>query len=70
MVVDPVCKKEVDEKAAPGGKARLWDKVFYFCSADCRKVFQRDPQKYAPDAVEAGGGPGYDKSKASEMWRI
>jgi YHS domain-containing protein len=60
MVVDPVCRKEVDEKSATGGKARIWDKVFYFCSADCRTAFRRDPQKYAPETKE-GRGPEYGK---------
>ena len=36
MANDPVCKKEVDEKAALGGKARFLGEVFYFCSKSCR----------------------------------
>ncbi len=46
MVTDPVCTKEVDEKDAPGGKARFWGQIFYFCGKKCRATFQRDPQKY------------------------
>jgi YHS domain-containing protein len=61
MVVDPVCKKEVDEKAAPGGKARFWGKVFFFCDKKCRGNFQRDPQKYVPKTEE-----GKDKDKEKE----
>jgi Cu+-exporting ATPase len=61
MMVDPVCKKEVDEKAAPGGKARFWGKVFFFCDKKCRATFQRDPQKYIPDKDKEGEKePGYD----------
>lgn len=41
MAKDPVYKKEVDEKAALGGKARFLGKVFYFCSKTCRAAFQR-----------------------------
>ncbi len=59
MVFDPVCKKEVDEKTAPGGRARFWGKVFYFCMPNCRAVFQRDPQKYVPKTEEEKE-PGYD----------
>ncbi|MBI4529367.1 MAG: YHS domain-containing protein [Deltaproteobacteria bacterium] len=58
MVVDPVCKKEVDEKAASGGKARFWGQVFFFCTPKCRASFQRDPQKYVPESGETE--PGYD----------
>ncbi|MFQ5852257.1 MAG: YHS domain-containing protein [Candidatus Binatia bacterium] len=68
MAVDPVCKKEVDEKAPSGGKVNYWGTVFYFCSASCRTSFRREPQKYAPETAE-GRGPGYDKAKASETWR-
>lgn len=62
MVVDPVCKKEVDEQAAPGGKARFWGKVFFFCDKKCRATFQRDPQKYVTEKGEKGEEkePGYD----------
>jgi len=60
MVVDPVCKKEVDEKSAEGGKARFWGQVFYFCTKKCRASFQRDPQKYLPEQKEEEKEPGYD----------
>ncbi len=60
MVADPVCKKEVDEKAPPGGKVRYWGKTFYFCDASCRNAFRREPPKYAPETAE-GRGPSYPK---------
>lgn len=50
MVIDPVCEKEVDEKDAPGGRARFSGRFFYFCERKCRAAFQEDPQKY----VEVG----------------
>ena len=59
MVVDPVCKKGVDENAAPGGNARFRGKVLYFCDKSCRATFQRNPQKYLPDNGEEKE-PGYD----------
>src|SRR3990170_3173123 len=46
MVVDPVCKKEVDEKTALGGKARFWGKVFFFCDKKCRATFQRHQKMF------------------------
>ena len=48
MATDPVCRKEVDEENAPGGKVHYWNNVLYFCSENCRKAFRREPQKYAP----------------------
>ncbi|MBI4529360.1 MAG: YHS domain-containing protein [Deltaproteobacteria bacterium] len=68
MSIDPVCKKEVDEKNAPGGKVRYWGEVFHFCSEECRKAFRRQPHEYAPEIAE-GRGPGYDKARTSETWR-
>ena len=68
MATDPVCKKEVDEKNAPGGKVHYWDKVFYFCAEECRKTFRREPQKYAPETGE-GRGPEYDNVTVTSGWR-
>ena len=59
MVIDPVCKKEIDENTAAGGKARFWGKVFFFCDKKCRGLFQRDPQKYV-SKDEKENEPGYD----------
>jgi len=61
MAVDPVCKKEVDDKTAPGGKARFWGQVFYFCDRKCRGSFQRDPQKYV--SKEACSHPSQSKAR-------
>ena len=52
MIVDPVCKKEVDENAAPGGTARFRGEVYYFCDKSCRGAFQRSPQKFLPEREE------------------
>ena len=43
MVIDPVCKMEVDEASPPGGKAEYKDQTYYFCAPGCKKVFERDP---------------------------
>lgn len=67
MAIDPVCKKEIDEKAPPGGKVHYWDKVFYFCTEDCRKAFRRAPQKYAPETAEEKA-PGSTYTKRPDDW--
>ncbi len=69
MAVDPVCRKEVDDKAPSGGKINYWGNFFYFCSEECRKKFRRQPLDYAPEAA-AGRGPEYDKTKTNESWRV
>lgn len=45
MVKDPVCGMEFDPKSA-GGKSEYQGKTYYFCSAGCKKDFDKKPQKY------------------------
>lgn len=46
MMRDPVCGMKVDEK-----RTKLTSehegKTFYFCSAQCKQTFDKDPHKYA-----------------------
>ena len=45
MVIEPVCKMEVDpEKAA--AKAEYQGQTYYFCAPGCKSAFERDPEKY------------------------
>ncbi len=46
MAVDPVCKMQVDEKKPPGGKSAYKGQNYYFCAPGCKRVFDRDPEKY------------------------
>lgn len=46
MAVDPVCKMDVEEKNPPGGKAEYKGQTYYFCAPGCKKVFEREPEKY------------------------
>ena len=45
MAVDPVCKMEVDEKAA-AAISEYKGKNYYFCAPGCKKAFDADPEKY------------------------
>ncbi len=45
MVKDPVCGMEIDPKTA-AGKSEYQGQTYYFCSAGCKKAFDKDPQKY------------------------
>jgi len=45
MVIDPVCGMQIDEKKVTQ-KSFYNGKVYYFCSATCKKEFDRDPEKY------------------------
>ena len=45
MVIDPVCKMQIDEKKA-AGKSDYNGKTYYFCAAICKTKFDKEPQKY------------------------
>ncbi len=46
MAIDPICKMKVDEKKAKF-KSEHQGKMYYFCSAQCKKEFDKNPKKYA-----------------------
>jgi YHS domain-containing protein len=48
-VKDPVCGMEIDPKAA-AGTSKYEGVTYHFCSAACRKTFDRSPDKYAKKA--------------------
>ena len=45
MLKDPVCDMDVDPKTA-AGKSEYQAQTYYFCSVDCKKAFDKEPQKY------------------------
>ncbi len=45
MVKDPVCKMEVDEQTAKH-RVEYKGKTYFFCSADCKKAFEENPEEY------------------------
>jgi YHS domain-containing protein len=55
MVKDPVCGMEIDPKTA-AGKSEYQGQTYYFCSAGCKKSFDKEPQKYAAKANSSSKG--------------
>ena len=45
MVIDPVCKMEVEESTA-AATSEYKGKKYYFCAVGCKKAFDEDPEKY------------------------
>jgi YHS domain-containing protein len=45
MVLDVVCKMEIDEKTAKW-KSEYKGKTYYFCAPMCKQKFDRNPEKY------------------------
>jgi YHS domain-containing protein len=49
MAIDPVCGIPVDERVFPPTEqytAQYGGQTFYFCSEDCKEVFEDSPQQY------------------------
>ncbi len=46
MQKDPVCGIFVDTQKAPASTS-YQGKTFYFCSLDCKKKFDQNPQQFA-----------------------
>ncbi len=46
MAKDPVCGTDVDERYA-AAVTEYQGQTYYFCSPDCKRVFDQEPQKYA-----------------------
>lgn len=49
MAKDPVCGMDVDPKQA-AGKSDYQGQTYYFCSAGCKKAFDKEPAQYAGKA--------------------
>ena len=53
MATDPVCGMTVDEKTA-AAKSTYGGKTYYFCSTECKTLFDAHPEKYTrPQPVTA-----------------
>jgi YHS domain-containing protein len=50
MAIDPVCGMSVDEKSAEATSSHK-GKTYYFCSEDCKKTFDKQPDAYAKQAA-------------------
>jgi YHS domain-containing protein len=56
MVIDPVCKMEVDEDRAKYG-SKYKGKNYSFCSPGCKKKFDENPEKYIKMTQDIGENP-------------
>lgn len=54
MVKDPVCGMDIDPKTA-AGKSEYQGQTYYFCSAGCKKAFDKEPAKYVGQAQPHAG---------------
>lgn len=52
MIKDPVCGMQVEAQKTEF-KPPYQEKTYYFCSAVCKGMFDRDPQKYIDVSSDA-----------------
>lgn len=45
MATDPVCGMQVDERKSKFS-SKHEERTFYFCSANCKGTFDKDPHRY------------------------
>ncbi|HSA99723.1 MAG TPA: YHS domain-containing protein [Anaerolineales bacterium] len=50
-VKDPVCGMDIDPATA-AGKSEYKGQTYYFCSAGCKKSFDKEPEKYVSQAQQ------------------
>jgi YHS domain-containing protein len=60
QVKDLVCGMMIDSETAPA-RTTYASREFYFCSEDCRRAFEADPEPYA--GIAEGEEPPYTKTK-------
>lgn len=55
-VVDPVCRMEFDKTEAKGQSTHL-RQTYYFCSEECKRVFDENPTEYFGNVSGEASGP-------------
>ena len=53
MTKDPVCGRQVDEKAATA-KINYKGREYQFCSQDCKRQFDQHPESYVQQQKRSG----------------
>jgi YHS domain-containing protein len=53
MAKDPVCGMQVDEQKA-AAKTKYGNRDYYFCSQDCKRQFEQNPERYVQQQTVSG----------------
>jgi YHS domain-containing protein len=51
MTTDPVCGMTIDEKRKSEFQVQFAGRKYFFCSEECRKEFEADPNGYVETAA-------------------
>ena len=52
QVKDPVCGMTIERETAAGGRVVHQEEEVYFCSDQCRRTFQAEPERFVPERHE------------------
>jgi len=55
MQTDPVCGMKVDDQKA-AAKSQYQGATYYFCSEECKRKFERQPEQYTGKARQPQTG--------------
>lgn len=55
MAIDPICRMQVEEKNAKWVSEHD-GKKYYFCAPGCKRMFDKDPEKWANCTAKKGCG--------------
>ena len=64
MHTDPVCGMQVDDQKSTA-KAQFQGANYHFCSDECKRKFEQQPQQYASKATRASGQGGGGQTRGS-----
>ena len=53
MALDPVCMMDIDSETAEA-QSQYEGETIYFCSEECKRIFDADPEPYL-DEIETAG---------------
>ncbi len=59
MQKDPVCGMNVDDQKS-ASKSQFQGTTYYFCSEECKRKFEQQPELYAGKSDRAMGGGSQD----------
>jgi YHS domain-containing protein len=57
MAIDPICGMEVDPQTAEY-KSEYKGKTYYFCSLDCKRQFDQEPEMHLNPDFKRGSAMG------------
>jgi YHS domain-containing protein len=59
MALDPVCMMNIDSVAAEA-QSRYEGETIFFCSPECKRIFDADPEPYLDEIETAGDRAGQE----------